>query len=83
MKKELRQIRGPLAANSEICENFTISKLGIQAKESHLFQVNKSFQIQIGKTNLYESPDGLIITSLWPLQDEDETMIIDFIKEGD
>lgn len=74
----MRQVRGPIAKNFEICNGFSISKLGIQAKESHLFRINDSFSVQIGNTGVYETPDDLIINSLYPLQDEDETLIIDF-----
>lgn len=83
MGKRFEQIQGPQAAGAELCKGKTATKLGIQSREGHLFRINSSLTIQIGNTNLYESPDEQNIMSLVPLQDEDELLIVDFIKKGD
>lgn len=87
MNDKYIQIRGPFAANEDIITtvksanpNFQYAtRVGIQAKPTHLININGQ-KFEIGKTEILELSE-VQITSLFFLQNELESTIVDLVAQ--
>lgn len=88
MNGKFIQIQSPIKANQDLIKyiktnydsNFKyIKKIGIQTKMNHFISINNQ-RFKIGKTGILEL-DNVRITSLFFLQDEQFSTLIDCIIE--
>lgn len=82
------QITGPVKKGTDICSLLSsnmntfnaITKLGIQSKEGHSFNINGHL-FTIGSTGIYETQKGVNINTCIAEQDEDAFSMFDCICE--
>ena len=86
MNDKFFQLKGPFKANQDLVQLIEtesamsyIKKLGIQSIPSHKCNINNKV-FEIGKTDLLEF-DDVMITSLFFLQEEPESTLVDCVLE--
>lgn len=81
VNKDLLDDDGPIGILTPEKERPVLYKLGIQAQEGTLVNINNT-AIKIGKTGIYELDDVLKITSIIFPQATSATTIVDFVYTG-